>query len=111
MMLLMVLLLVVMPLQPCESRYLPTRSHGDELDKLRELMLQILELSNEDPQNQQQQQQQQQQPLQQPLQQHQMRMHNEANNPLTGQRGSNAAWLQKLGAMGALDTEGAYGRY
>ncbi|KAH8392542.1 hypothetical protein KR215_010911 [Drosophila sulfurigaster] len=105
--LLMVLLLVATPLQPCESRYLPTRSHGDELDKLRELMLQILELSNEDPQNQQQQQQQQQ-----PLQQHQMRLHNEANNPLNGQqRASNAAWLQKLGAMGALDTEGAYGRY
>lgn len=46
-----------------------------------------------------------------------MRLHNEANNPLTAQRGSgssgssNAAWLQKLGAMGALDTEGGYGRY
>ncbi|EDW04003.1 GH11555 [Drosophila grimshawi] len=99
------MLLVVVPLQPCESRYLPTRSHGDELDKLRELMLQILELSNEDPQQQQQQQQ------------HQMRLHNEANNPLTAQRvgnsnsNSNAAWLQKLGAMGALDTEAGYGRY
>jgi len=68
--------------------------------------LQILELSNEDSQNQQQ-------PLQQPLQQQrQMRMHNEANNPLTGQqRASNAAWLQKLGAMGALDTENGFGRY
>ncbi|XP_055919093.1 uncharacterized protein LOC129951107 [Eupeodes corollae] len=32
----------------CESRYLPTRAHGDELDKLRELMLQILESSNEE---------------------------------------------------------------
>ncbi|EDW11247.1 uncharacterized protein LOC6575801 [Drosophila mojavensis] len=102
---LMLLLLLLVPPQPCESRYLPTRSHGDELDKLRELMLQILELSNEDPQ-----QQQQQQP-------HQMRLHNEANNPLTAQRGSNsgssanAAWLQKLGAMGALDTDAGYGRY
>ncbi|XP_030241605.1 uncharacterized protein LOC115563181 [Drosophila navojoa] len=100
---LMLLLLLLVPPQPCESRYLPTRSHGDELDKLRELMLQILELSNEDPQ-------QQQQP-------HQMRLHNEANNPLTAQRGSNsgssanAAWLQKLGAMGALDTDAGYGRY
>lgn len=101
----LMLLLLVVPPQPCESRYLPTRSHGDELDKLRELMLQILELSNEDSQNQQQ-------PLQQPLQQQrQMRMHNEANNPLTGQRASNAAWLQKLGAMGALDTENGFGRY
>lgn len=27
--------------QPCECRYLPTRSHGDDLDKLRELMLQV----------------------------------------------------------------------
>uniref|UniRef100_A0A1B0AWV5 Uncharacterized protein n=1 Tax=Glossina palpalis gambiensis TaxID=67801 RepID=A0A1B0AWV5_9MUSC len=26
--------------QPCECRYLPTRSHADDLDKLRELMLQ-----------------------------------------------------------------------
>ncbi|EDW64020.2 uncharacterized protein Proc [Drosophila virilis] len=98
---LMMLLLLLVPPQPCESRYLPTRSHGDELDKLRELMLQILELSNEDPQQQQQQS-------------HQMRLHNEANNPLTAQRASgssNAAWLQKLGAMGALDTEGGYGRY
>ncbi|XP_034472666.1 uncharacterized protein LOC117780309 [Drosophila innubila] len=103
--LLLMLLLLVVPPQPCESRYLPTRSHGDELDKLRELMLQILESSNEDSQNQQQQQQ----PLQQ--QQRQMRMHNEANNPLTGQRSSNAAWLQKLGAMGALDTEGGYRPY
>ncbi|XP_023175316.1 uncharacterized protein LOC111602485 [Drosophila hydei] len=102
---LMLLLLLLVPPQPCESRYLPTRSHGDELDKLRELMLQILELSNEDPQQQQQQQQQ-----------HQMRLHNEANNPLTAQRGSsssnsNAAWLQKLGAIGALDTDAGYGRY
>ncbi|KAH8409349.1 hypothetical protein KR222_001383, partial [Zaprionus bogoriensis] len=104
---LLALLLLALAPQPCESRYLPTRSHGDELDKLRELMLQILELSNEDPQ-----QQQQQQPLQQQLQQqHQLRLHNEANSPLGGQRGANAAWLQKLGAMGALDTEGGYGRY
>ncbi|ALC38964.1 Proct, partial [Drosophila busckii] len=116
-MLLLLLLLLLEPLQPCESRYLPTRSHGDELDKLREMMLQILELSNEDSQQQQQQQHQQQQLL---------RLHNEANNnnnnqqqqQLTAQRGSssNAAWLQKLGALGALDTEGvnlgnAYARY
>lgn len=71
--------------------------------------MQILELSNEDPQQQQQQQQLQQQ------QQHQLRLHNEANSPLTAQRGvgsaANAAWLQKLGAMGALDTEGGYARY
>ncbi|KAM8717098.1 hypothetical protein ACLKA7_003896 [Drosophila subpalustris] len=104
--LLLMLLLLVVPPQPCESRYLPTRSHGDELDKLRELMLQILESSNEDSQNQQQQPLQQQQ-----QQQRQMRMHNEANIPMTSQRASNAAWLQKLGAMGALDTEGSYRPY
>ncbi|XP_068143606.1 uncharacterized protein Proc [Drosophila tropicalis] len=109
----LLLLLLAMPPQIVDGRYLPTRSHGDDLDKLRELMLQILELSNEDPQ-QQQQQQQQQQPLQQqhPL----LRLHNEGNNPLlaNSQRGSNsnAAWLQKLSAMGALDEQGGgYGRY
>ncbi|EDW75628.2 uncharacterized protein Dwil_GK23968 [Drosophila willistoni] len=110
----LLLLLLAMPPQMVDGRYLPTRSHGDDLDKLRELMLQILELSNEDPQ--QQQQQQQQQPLQQQQQHPLLRLHNEGNNPLlaNSQRGSNsnAAWLQKLSAMGALDEQGGgYGRY
>ncbi|CAD6999615.1 unnamed protein product [Ceratitis capitata] len=34
------LVLLAWQQQPCEGRYLPTRSHGDDLDKLRELMLQ-----------------------------------------------------------------------
>ncbi|XP_017060512.1 uncharacterized protein LOC108100909 [Drosophila ficusphila] len=114
-------LLLVVPPHLVDGRYLPTRSHGDDLDKLRELMLQILELSNEDPQ---QQQQQQQHP--------QLRLHNEAaggnnnnnlgssnNNPRVSNGNSNAAWLQKLSAMGALDELGGdgarfgpnYGRY
>ncbi|KAH8273638.1 hypothetical protein KR018_005545, partial [Drosophila ironensis] len=112
---LMVLLLVVPP-HLVDGRYLPTRSHGDDLDKLRELMLQILELSNEDPQTQQQQL---------PQQQHPLRLHNEANGNGNGNNprvsNSNAAWLQKLSAMGALDELGGdaprfgppnnYGRY
>ncbi|KAI8043836.1 uncharacterized protein LOC128263448 [Drosophila gunungcola] len=116
----MTVLLLVVPPHLVDGRYLPTRSHGDDLDKLRELMLQILELSNEDPQ-QQQQQQQQQHPL--------LRLHNEAtnsnsnsniNNPRVSNGNSNAAWLQKLSAMGALDELGGdgaqrfgpnYGRY
>ncbi|KAH8385360.1 hypothetical protein KR200_005043, partial [Drosophila serrata] len=113
----MTVLLLVVPPHLVDGRYLPTRSHGDDLDKLRELMLQILELSNEDPQQQQQQQQQQ----------HPLRLHNEANgggiggnNNLRASNGnSNAAWLQKLSAMGALDELGGdgarfapnYGRY
>nr|XP_016942496.1 uncharacterized protein LOC108019211 [Drosophila suzukii] len=116
----MTVLLLVVPPHLVDGRYLPTRSHGDDLDKLRELMLQILELSNEDPQ--QQQQQQQQHP--------QLRLHNEAtssnsnsnsniNNPRVSNGNSNAAWLQKLSAMGALDELGGdgprfgpnYGRY
>ncbi|XP_030384321.1 uncharacterized protein LOC115631650 [Scaptodrosophila lebanonensis] len=97
---LLLLLLLAVPPQPCESRYLPTRSHGDDLDKLRELMLQILELSNEDPQQQQQQQQLQQHPM--------LRLRNEANvNSLVPQRSSNSGWPQKLGS---LDSD-AYGRY
>ncbi|BFF96147.1 topoisomerase I damage affected protein 11 [Drosophila madeirensis] len=118
----LLLLLLAIPPQMVDGRYLPTRSHGDDLDKLRELMLQILELSNEDPQ---QQQQQQQQPQQHPL----LRLHNEANsgssgintnnNPRSSNSNSNAAWLQKLSAMGALDELGGdaprmgpnYGRY
>ncbi|SPP79170.1 uncharacterized protein LOC117582369 [Drosophila guanche] len=116
----LLLLLLVIPPQMVDGRYLPTRSHGDDLDKLRELMLQILELSNEDPQ-------QQQQPQQHPL----LRLHNEANsgssgsgtntnnNPRSSNSNSNAAWLQKLSAMGALDELGGdaprmgpnYGRY
>eukprot|EP00099_Drosophila_melanogaster_P011414 NP_001285728.1 proctolin, isoform B [Drosophila melanogaster] len=117
----MTVLLLVVPPHLVDGRYLPTRSHGDDLDKLRELMLQILELSNEDPQQQQQQQQQQQHP--------QLRLHNEAtggsssssniNNPRVSNGNSNAAWLQKLSAMGALDELGGdgarfgpnYGRY
>ncbi|XP_075151082.1 proctolin [Haematobia irritans] len=83
--------------QPCEGRYLPTRSHGDDLDKLRELMLQILESSNED-----------------------QRPPNEANgNTMAAQR---ANWLNKLGGGGPMDgmearkyaaTHGVYdnGRY
>uniref|UniRef100_A0A1I8NY98 Proctolin n=1 Tax=Stomoxys calcitrans TaxID=35570 RepID=A0A1I8NY98_STOCA len=64
--------------QPCEGRYLPTRSHGDDLDKLRELMLQILESSNED-----------------------QRPPNEANgNTMSAQR---ANWLNKLGGGGPMD--------
>ncbi|XP_061389026.1 uncharacterized protein LOC133324159 [Musca vetustissima] len=66
--------------QPCEGRYLPTRSRGDDLDKLRELMLQILESSNED-----------------------QRPPNEANgNTMSAQR---ANWLNKLsgGGGGPLD--------
>ncbi|XP_043660726.1 ras guanine nucleotide exchange factor G [Drosophila teissieri] len=121
----MTVLLLVVPPHLVDGRYLPTRSHGDDLDKLRELMLQILELSNEDPQ-QQQQQQQQQHP--------QLRLRNEAtggssssngnsnsniNNPRVSNGNSNAAWLQKLSAMGALDELGGdgsrfgpnYGRY
>ncbi|KAH8237572.1 hypothetical protein KR038_010054, partial [Drosophila bunnanda] len=113
----MTVLLLVVPPHLVDGRYLPTRSHGDDLDKLRELMLQILELSNEDPQQQQQQQ---------PQQQHPLRLHNEANgggnnnNNLRASNGnSNAAWLQKLSAMGALDELGGdgarfasnYGRY
>ncbi|KAH8333696.1 hypothetical protein KR059_002565, partial [Drosophila kikkawai] len=111
----MTVLLLVVPPHLVDGRYLPTRSHGDDLDKLRELMLQILELSNEDPQQQQQQQ-------------HPLRLHNEANggsnnnnnNNLRASNGnSNAAWLQKLSAMGALDELGGdgarfapnYGRY
>lgn len=35
------LVLLAWQQQPCEARYLPTRSHGDDLDKLRELMLQV----------------------------------------------------------------------
>ncbi|XP_034668769.1 topoisomerase I damage affected protein 11 [Drosophila subobscura] len=121
----LLLLLLAIPPQMVDGRYLPTRSHGDDLDKLRELMLQILELSNEDPQ--QQQQQQQQQPQQHPL----LRLHNEANSGSSGTNtnnnprssnsnsNSNAAWLQKLSAMGALDELGGdaprmgpnYGRY
>ncbi|XP_033173530.1 uncharacterized protein LOC117150653 [Drosophila mauritiana] len=115
----MTVLLLVVPPHLVDGRYLPTRSHGDDLDKLRELMLQILELSNEDPQ--QQQQQQQQHP--------QLRLRNEAtggsssssniNNPRVSIGNSNAAWLQKLSAMGALDELGGdgarfnpnYGRY
>ncbi|KAH8249500.1 hypothetical protein KR032_010022, partial [Drosophila birchii] len=114
----MTVLLLVVPPHLVDGRYLPTRSHGDDLDKLRELMLQILELSNEDPQQQQPQQQQ-----------HPLRLHNEANggvgggsntNNLRASNGnSNAAWLQKLSAMGALDELGGdgarfapnYGRY
>ncbi|KAH8328377.1 hypothetical protein KR067_008599, partial [Drosophila pandora] len=119
----MMVLLLVVPSHLVDGRYLPTRSHGDDLDKLRELMLQILELSNEDPQTQQQQQ-------------HPLRLHNEAtgnsningnsigsssniNNPRVSNSNSNAAWLQKLSAMGALDELGGdaprfgpnYGRY
>ncbi|KAH8329250.1 hypothetical protein KR074_006193, partial [Drosophila pseudoananassae] len=118
----MLVLLLVVPQHLVDGRYLPTRSHGDDLDKLRELMLQILELSNEDPQTQQQQQ-------------HPLRLHNEAtgnsnsigigsstsniNNPRVSNSNSNAAWLQKLSAMGALDELGGdaprfgsnYGRY
>ncbi|XP_016968639.1 uncharacterized protein LOC108036803 [Drosophila biarmipes] len=112
----MTVLLLAVPPHLVDGRYLPTRSHGDDLDKLRELMLQILELSNEDPQ--QPQQQQQQHP--------QLRLHNEAtsgssniNNPRVSNGNSNAAWLQKLSAMGALDELGGdgprfgpnYGRY
>ncbi|XP_020799171.1 uncharacterized protein LOC110177002 [Drosophila serrata] len=118
----MTVLLLVVPPHLVDGRYLPTRSHGDDLDKLRELMLQILELSNEDPQQQQQQQQQ-----------HPLRLHNEANggggmggiggnnnyNLRASNGNSNAAWLQKLSAMGALDELGGdgarfapnYGRY
>ncbi|XP_044315754.1 nuclear transcription factor Y subunit gamma [Drosophila rhopaloa] len=121
----MTVLLLVVPPHLVDGRYLPTRSHGDDLDKLRELMLQILELSNEDPQQQQQQQQQQQPQQQHPL----LRLHNEAtssnsnsniNNPRVSNGNSNAAWLQKLSAMGALDELGGdgvqrfgsnYGRY
>ncbi|XP_001356716.3 uncharacterized protein LOC6589186 [Drosophila persimilis] len=125
----LLLLLLAIPPQMVDGRYLPTRSHGDDLDKLRELMLQILELSNEDPQQQQQQQQQQTMPQQHPL----LRLHNEANsgssstaggssngnNPRVSNGNSNAAWLQKLSAMGALDELGGdaprmgpnYGRY
>ncbi|XP_017070037.1 uncharacterized protein LOC108107144 [Drosophila eugracilis] len=111
----MTVLLLVVPPHLVDGRYLPTRSHGDDLDKLRELMLQILELSNEDPQQQQQQQHPQ------------LRLRNEAtssnsnsnNNPRVSNGNSNAAWLQKLSAMGALDELGGdgvrfgpnYGRY
>ncbi|XP_041450714.1 uncharacterized protein LOC111076989 [Drosophila obscura] len=122
----LLLLLLAIPPQMVDGRYLPTRSHGDDLDKLRELMLQILELSNEDPQKQQQTM-----PQQHPL----LRPHNEASsgsnsgtvsgsntntiNPRVSNGNSNAAWLQKLSAMGALDELGGdaprmgqnYGRY
>ncbi|XP_073822486.1 proctolin [Musca autumnalis] len=67
--------------QPCEGRYLPTRSRGDDLDKLRELMLQILESSNED-----------------------QRPPNEANgNTMSAQR---ANWLNKLGGGGGSPLDG-----
>lgn len=38
---LLVAVILMAQQQPCEGRYLPTRSRGDELDKLRELMLQV----------------------------------------------------------------------
>ncbi|XP_005185657.1 uncharacterized protein LOC101892912 [Musca domestica] len=67
--------------QPCEGRYLPTRSRGDDLDKLRELMLQILESSNED-----------------------QRPPNEANgNTMSAQR---ANWLNKLSGGGGSPLDG-----
>lgn len=37
----MTVLLLVVPPHLVDGRYLPTRSHGDDLDKLRELMLQV----------------------------------------------------------------------
>ncbi|XP_014103134.2 uncharacterized protein Proc [Bactrocera oleae] len=77
------LVLLAWQQQPCEARYLPTRSHGDDLDKLRELMLQILESSNEE-----------------------QRPPNEANGNTLAQR---ASWLNKLNAMDGVDTQRKYG--
>ncbi|XP_053959356.1 uncharacterized protein LOC128863948 [Anastrepha ludens] len=77
------LVLLAWQQQPCEGRYLPTRSHGDELDKLRELMLQILESSNEE-----------------------QRPPNEANGNTLAQR---ASWLNKLNGMDGLETSRKYG--
>ncbi|XP_054083302.1 uncharacterized protein LOC128919707 [Zeugodacus cucurbitae] len=77
------LVLLAWQQQPCEGRYLPTRSHGDDLDKLRELMLQILESSNEE-----------------------QRPPNEANGNTLAQR---ASWLNKLNAMDGVETQRKYG--
>ncbi|XP_067623432.1 uncharacterized protein Proc [Eurosta solidaginis] len=87
------LVLLAWQQQPCEGRYLPTRSHGDDLDKLRELMLQILESSNEE-----------------------QRPPNEANGNTLAQR---ASWLNKVNGMDGMEmprkysTRGMYdnGRY
>ncbi|XP_037960580.1 uncharacterized protein LOC119689753 [Teleopsis dalmanni] len=76
------LLLIMQQQQQCECRYLPTRSHGDDLDKLRELMLQILESSNEEP-----------------------RPPNEANGNTLNQR---ASWLSKLNALDAIEAPRKY---
>ncbi|XP_037805568.1 uncharacterized protein LOC119599739 [Lucilia sericata] len=76
--------------QPCECRYLPTRSHGDDLDKLRELMLQILESSNEDGGVQQ-------------------RPPNEANGNTLAAAAQRANWLNKLGGnMDNMDVPRKY---
>uniref|UniRef100_A0A1A9VZN8 Proctolin n=1 Tax=Glossina brevipalpis TaxID=37001 RepID=A0A1A9VZN8_9MUSC len=70
--------------QPCECRYLPTRSHADDLDKLRELMLQILESSNEEVQ----------------------RSPNDGNgNIMAAQR---ANWLNSLGSQNNMDANRKY---
>ncbi|XP_036328987.1 uncharacterized protein LOC118741204 [Rhagoletis pomonella] len=77
------LVLLAWQQQPCEGRYLPTRSHGDDLDKLRELMLQILESSNEE-----------------------QRPPNESNGNSLAQR---ASWLNKLNGVDGMDTPRKYG--
>lgn len=41
----MMVLLLVVPSHLVDGRYLPTRSHGDDLDKLRELMLQVSKIT------------------------------------------------------------------
>uniref|UniRef100_A0A1A9Z9B5 Proctolin n=1 Tax=Glossina pallidipes TaxID=7398 RepID=A0A1A9Z9B5_GLOPL len=72
--------------QPCECRYLPTRSHADDLDKLRELMLQILESSNEDLQ----------------------RPGNDGIGNVNSLSAQRANWLNSLGSLNNMDANRKY---